>query len=152
KAEIDRLKGLLFFVNRIAAAPPPRLVNEWSVRGVHQANNAVIHAAGQVRSQVGEFEFLAECRNARRSRRRIDTLRESRSCWRRLRNEDPDEAILFFACVTARVDAIDSEFLIGGQRRNHLALAGVGVEPPAVITAFQLAAVEPSAGKRHAAM
>jgi hypothetical protein len=40
----------------------------------------------------------------------------------------------------------------GDERRDQLALAGVGVESPAVVRAFDLLAVETSAGKRHAAM
>ena len=43
-------------------------------------------------------------------------------------------------------------FLVGGKRRNELALAGVRVESPAVIAAFDLLAVEMAARKRHAAM
>jgi hypothetical protein len=42
--------------------------------------------------------------------------------------------------------------LLRDQRRNQLALAGVGVESPAMVRAFDLFAVELSAGKRHAAM
>jgi hypothetical protein len=118
KAKIDGLEDFLLFVNGIAAAPPPCLVDERSVRRIHQPDNAVIHAAGQVGRQIGKFVFLAEGWNTRRACGGLCTLRESRSRWRRLRNKDPDEAIIFFACVTAGVDAIDSEFLIRGQRRN----------------------------------
>ncbi len=54
--------------------------------------------------------------------------------------------------IAARVNAIHFQFLIGGERRDQLALAAVCVESPSVITALDLLAVEVSAGKRHAAM
>ena len=128
-------------------------MNERSVRGIHQPDDAVIDAAGQIGGQVGEFVFVAECWNARAGLRRGSArCVESRSCGRRLRNEDPDEAVMLFAGVAAGVDAIDFEFLIGGERRNQLALAGVRVEAPAVVAAFDLIAVETSAGERHAAV
>ena len=54
--------------------------------------------------------------------------------------------------IAAGVDAVDLQFLIGGERGDELALAGVSVKPPAVIAAFHLLAIEVAAGKRHAAV
>jgi hypothetical protein len=54
------------------------------------------------------------------------------------------------ADITAGINAVDTELLVHGERRNQLALAAVGVEAPAVITAFQLLAVELPAGEWHA--
>ena len=54
--------------------------------------------------------------------------------------------------ITAGVNAVDFQLLVGGKRRNELTLAGVPIEPPAVIAAFHLLAVKVAMGKRHAAV
>ena len=59
---------------------------------------------------------------------------------------------MFFAGIAAGVDAIDFEILIGGERRDQLALAVVDVELPAVISALEIFSVEAAAVQRHAAM
>src|ERR1700730_1843393 len=131
-------------------APPPRLVDEWTVRGIHQADDAVVDGAGEVGSEIGEFVALAEFRNLRGGSGR--GLRESRAGWAGIGNEDPDEVVVFLAGIAAGVDAVDFQRLLGDERRDQLALAGVGVESPAVVGALDLLAVEVSAGKRHAAV
>jgi len=80
--------------------------------------------------------------------RRIPTSR----WWRRLRHVDPDEAVLLFAGIAACIDAIHSQFLIGGQRRNELALSIVNVKFPPVVRAFEFLPVEFSAVQRHPAV
>ena len=57
-------------------------------------------------------------------------------------DEDPDETVLLFAGIAAGVDAINFQILIGGERRDQLALAVVHVELPAVVSAFEIFSVE----------
>src|SRR6266403_3183304 len=133
-------------------APPPRLMDEGSVRGIHQADDAVVDGARQVGGEVGEFVMLAEFRNLGGGARSGRGLRESGAGWAGIGNENPDEIVALFAGIAAGVDAVDFQRLIGDERRDQLALAGVGVESPAVVGTFDLLAVEVSAGKRHAAM
>src|SRR6266436_3785886 len=133
-------------------APPPRLMDEGAVRGIHQADDAVVDGARQIGGEICEFVVLAEFRNLRRGGGRGFVLRESGAGWAGIRNEHPDEVVPFFAGIAAGVDAVDFQSLIGDERRDQLALAGVGVESPAVVGAFDLLSVEVSAGKRHAAM
>src|SRR5229473_6390059 len=133
-------------------APPPCLVDERAVRGIHKSDDAMIDGAWQVGGEIGEFVMLAEFRNLRRGSGRGHGLRESGAGWAWVGNEDPDEIIALFAGITAGVDAVDFQILIGDERRNQLALAGVSVESPPVVGAFDLLAVELSIGKRHTAM
>jgi hypothetical protein len=44
----------------VLRAPPPGLMNERAVRGIHEADDAVVDAAGQVGGEVGELVVLAE--------------------------------------------------------------------------------------------
>jgi hypothetical protein len=148
----DRLKGLLFLVNGIAAAPPPGLVDKRTVRRVHEADDAVVDTAGQVGGQVGDFVFVAEGGHAWYGKGRIGAASESGSCRDGLGHEHPDEVVVLFTGVAACVDAVDLQFLIGRQRWDELALAAMGLEPPAVVTAFKLGAVEATAGEGHATM
>jgi hypothetical protein len=148
----DRLKALLFFVNGIAAAPPPGLVDKRTVRRIHEADNAVVDTAGQVGGQVGDFVFVAEGGHAWYGKWWIGAAGESGSRRDRLWDENPDKVVVLLTGVAACVDAIDLQFLIGRQRWDELALAAAGLEPPAVVTAFKLRAVEATAGEWHASM
>src|SRR6266404_2357390 len=127
-------------------------MDEWTVRGIHQADDAVVDGAGQIGGEIGEFVMLAEFWNLGGGRGRERGLRESGAGWAGIGNEDPDEIVALFAGIAASVDAVDFKSLLGDERRDQFALAGVGVESPAVVGAFDLLAVEVSAGKRHAAM
>ena len=110
----------------------------WSTRDRH------------VGGKVGQVVFVTELGHLRRRKSGLGCFGEARSRGFGLRNEHPDIPIALLAGVAAGVDAVDFQILIGSQRRNHLALAGVGVEPPAVVAALHLLAVELAAGKRHA--
>ena len=79
-------------------------------------------------------------------------MAEARPRRTRLGNEDPDETVLLLAGIAAGVDAVNLHVLIRSQGRDQLALAGMGVEPPAMVAALQLLAVEPAAGEWHTAM
>src|SRR3981189_786039 len=133
-------------------APPPRLMDEGAVRGIHQADDSVIDGAGQVGGEIREFVVLAEFRNLGGGSGRGRGFRESGAGWAGIGNEDPDEVVALFAGIAAGVDAVDLQRLLGDERRDQLALAGMGVESPAVVGTFDLLAVEVSEGKRHAAM
>src|SRR5438445_550526 len=133
-------------------APPPRLMDEGAVCGIHQADDAMIDGARQVGGEIGEFVVLAEFRNLGGGGRSGRGLGKSRAGWAGIGNEDPDEIVALFAGIAAGVDAVDLQRLLGDERGDQLALAGVGVESPAVVGTFDLLAVEVSAGKRHAAV
>ena len=51
------LEVLLLLVNAVLAAPPPRLVNEGAVRGVHEADDAVVNGDRHFGLQVSEVVF-----------------------------------------------------------------------------------------------
>src|ERR1700674_280437 len=127
-------------------------MDEGAVCGIHQADDAVVDGARQVGGEIGEFVMLAEFWNLGGRSGSGRGLRESGAGWAGIGNEDPDEVVALFAGIAAGVDAVDFQSLIGDERRDQFALAGVGVECPAVVAAFDLLAVEVSAGKRHAAM
>src|SRR6266853_4311150 len=133
-------------------APPPCLVDEGTVCGIHQADDAVVDGAGQIGGEIGEFVVLAEFRNLWCGSGSGCGLRESGAGWAGIGYEDPDEVVAFFAGIAAGVDAVEFQRLIGDERRDQLALAGMGVESPAVVGTFDLLAVEVSAGKRHTAV
>ncbi len=59
---------------------------------------------------------------------------------------------MLLAGITPCINAVDFQRLVGGQRRNELALASLPVKSPAMVAAFNLLAVEPAMRKRHATM
>ena len=148
----DGLEIFLFLVNAVAAAPPPRLVNERSVRGVHEADDAVIDADGHVGGQIRKLVVSAELFNLRCGLRSAGGLDESRALRAGLGNVDPDETVLLLAGITAGVDAIHFQILVCRERRNELALAGVSIECPAVVGALDVGSVEVTIVERHAAV
>jgi len=50
-------------LDRMPRSPPPSLVNERSVSGIHQTDNAVIHRAGQIGGEISELVLVAELGN-----------------------------------------------------------------------------------------
>src|ERR1700675_609386 len=112
----------------------------------------MVDGARQVGGEVGEFVVCAEFRNLGGGSGSGCGLGKSRAGCAGFGNEDPDEVVELFAGIASGVDAVDLQSLLGDERRDQLALAGVGVESPAVVGAFDLLAVEVSAGKRHAAV
>ena len=65
KAHGDRLEILLLLVNAVPAPPPPCLMNKRPVRRIHESDDPVVHAAGQVGGQVGDLVLSIENRNTR---------------------------------------------------------------------------------------
>src|SRR5580698_3247292 len=100
----DRLKVLLLLVDAVAAPPPPRLVDKWPVRGIHEADDAVIHTTGQFGGQVGDLVLAAESRNLWRSQGCRNSFGESRAWRRRLGNEYPNIVVMLFARIRPGVD------------------------------------------------
>src|SRR5256884_8037995 len=132
----------------VAAAPPPSLMHKGTVRRVHQAYDAMIHAAGQVSDEVCDLVFLAERWDSRWRKWRLDGLRKS--CCRRLRfgDENPDVIVVLLAWIAAGVDSFYFQLLIGGEGRDELAFPRVGIKFSTMVAAFQPLAVEPAVGKR----
>ena len=148
----DRLEIFFLLVNAVPAAPPPCLVNERAVSGIHEADDAVIDADRHFGVQVGEFVFRAEFLDLRSGLGSFCSRGESRARRRGVGNENPNKTVLFFAFIAAGIDAIHFEILIGGERRDQLALAVVDVERPAVVSTLEIFSVESAAVQGHAAM
>src|SRR5258708_32858897 len=113
-------------------------MDEGTMRGIHQADDAVVDGARQVGGEIGEFVMVAEFRNLGGRSGRGRGLRESSAGWAGIRNEDPNEVVALFAGIAAGVDAIDFQSLLGDERRDQLALTGAGVKSPAGVRPFDL--------------
>ena len=147
KARRDGLELLLLLVDAAAASPPPRLVDERAVRGVHQADDAVVHMHGHFGGKMRDAVALAEFRELGRGEGRAIEARRIRR-----RHVNPDIAVALLARKCAGIDAVGAEFRVRGERGDFAALARVAVEFPAVITALDRFAVAMAVRKRHAAM
>ena len=108
----NRLEILALLVDTLTCAPPPGLMYEWSVRGVHQPDNSMIDGARQISSEIRELVLIAERGNPRYWNGRVGSSGESSSGRRRIGNEHPDEGVVFFARIATRVDALDLQLLI----------------------------------------
>jgi len=152
KSVRDGFEILFLFVNAVTAAPPPSLVDEGSVSGIHEANDAVVDADRHFRLEIRQLIFFAEFFNLRGGVGRLGGRGESCAGRGRIGDVDPEEPVLLLAGVAAGVDAVDFESLIGGERRDQLALAVVDVELPAVVSALEIFSVKSAAVQRHTAM
>src|SRR5271170_7129322 len=119
----DWLEILLLFVNAVAGAPPPGLVDKRPVRRIHETDDAVVDAAGQVSRQVRDLELVAERGYAWHGNPRSDGFGESCPRGKRVGNENPDVAVLLLAGVAADIDAVGLQSLLRSQRRDQTALA-----------------------------
>src|SRR5437868_1962594 len=93
----NRLEIFRLLVNAFALAPPPGLMDEWPVRGIHESDDAMIDAGGHVGDQVCKFVLVAEGGNPRHRDRRIVSFGETCTGWRGLGDEDPDKSVTLFA-------------------------------------------------------
>src|SRR3984885_8385180 len=150
KALGNGLEVLLFFVDAVAGAPPPRLMHKRPVCRGHQPDNAVVHVAGQLRRQMRSAVPVAEGWQLGRRWQRLPGLQADPSAARP-GHVDPGVSIPLLAGKCGRVDA-PGIGILAGQRWNLHALPGFRLEDPAMILAGDRAAVEPSAGERNAAM
>src|SRR5690348_10142273 len=103
----DRLELLLLFMDAVASAPPPGLMHERPVRRVHEPNDSMINAAGQVGGKIRRLVFLRKSRQLRGCERRFVAARESCASRAGIGNEDPDKAVALLAGEVAGVDTID---------------------------------------------
>lgn len=133
----NRLELLGFFADAVASAPPPSLMDERAVRGVHQADDGLVHAARQIGEKVRDFETLAEFGKLGRGGRR-----GLRRAALRIRHVHPEVTVALFTGKCAGVNAIALEPGVGHERGDFAALAGMRVESPAVIGTFDCGAVE----------
>src|ERR1700733_11209403 len=120
---------------------------ERPVRRVHQADDGLVHAAGQVGIEMRHFVAGAEDRQFRRCGRRL-----ADGAAFRIREERPDVAVALLAGKTPGVDSFAFEFGILAERRDGLALPGVRLELPAVVGALYVLAVELAERKRKRAV
>lgn len=146
------LEILLLLVNAVLGAPPPGLMDERTVRGIHKADDAVIDADRHLCLEVSEFIFVAELFDLRRGVTRFFGLGETCSGRDGIRDVDPYEIVALLAWVTAGVDAVNLESLIGSKRRDRLTLSVVHVELPAVVKALEAFTVKLATVQRHATM
>src|SRR5713101_9655768 len=92
----NRLELLFLRVNAAPAAPEPRLVHEWPMRWVHQADDSVVDMRGQLARQMRNLVFFAEHRE-RGSRSNF--FRQPRS---RCVHVHPNVAVAFLAGIVPR--------------------------------------------------
>ena len=148
----DGFEVFSLLVNAVATAPPPGLVDEGSVGGIHQADDSVVYAYGHFSSEIGELIFVAELFDLGRGLGSFGWFGGSRALRARVGDVGPDEFVLLFAGIAAGVDAVHSHRLIRGKRGDELALSVMHVELPAVIRALEIFAVELSGIQGHAAV
>ena len=139
-------------MNAVAGAPPPRLMNEWSVSRVHKANDAVVDADWHLGLQISELVLVAKLLDYRSGLGSLVRLREACTLRARIRDEYPYKVVLLFARITSRIDAIDFHRLIGSERGNQLALSVVRIELPAVVGALEILAIKLARVEGHPAM
>src|ERR1700722_5218629 len=100
KAVRNRLEVFLLLMNTVAAAPPPNLMAQRSVRRIHQSNDTVIDTHRHVGGEISQLIFAARCLFERcvpelfyhrRGVRRFLRLAESYVLRTGVRNKNPDE-------------------------------------------------------------
>ena len=102
-------------MDAVAAAPPPGLMHKGSMRGIHQPDDAVVHAHRHVGGQIGKLVFVAKLLHLRGWVGSVGRLRDTCTRGRRVRHVDPDEAVLFVARIAPGVNAVHTQFLIRGE-------------------------------------
>src|SRR5271166_2275290 len=144
----DGLEVLFLFVDAGLFAPPPGLVDEGSVGRVHEADDAVVDVAGQVGGEMRTAGTGAELGDFGRR----GLLAGTGASGAGLGDVDPGVSVTLFAGKSGGIDLRGIECVAGGERGDLLALAAGGLEGPSVVFAGELMPVEPSAGKRDAAV
>ena len=129
-------------MHRMARSPPPGAVHERAMRRVHQPDHRVVDrgakAHGFDEARRGRFGKAVEPRDLRRPARVVAEI-------------DPDVALRLASRVTRHAHRRQIELLTLGERRDRGA-PPIGRKAPAVIAAFDLAAVELAGRERHAAV
>ena len=111
----DRFKILLLFVDALLLTPPPGLVHERAVSGIHEADDAVIDADRHFGLQIGEFVLAAEFFDLWSFVSRLGWRRESSAGGSWIGHEYPDEVVLLFAVIASGVNAFHFQLLVGSQ-------------------------------------
>src|SRR5262245_25946863 len=112
----------------------------------------MIDAGRHVRCEIRSAILIGKFGQSRRRSRGLFPLSRTSASRSPFWNEHPDETVALVAGVTPGIDSINLQRLIQRQRWNQAALPAMSVEAPAVLTAFDLFAVEEPARERHTAM
>src|SRR3954469_11763897 len=149
EAHRDGLEILLLFVDRVSAAPPPGLMDEWPVGGIHQPDDAVVYRCRHFSGEMGQGVFVGKSWHPWRRRDAADLRLSSLPGGGAGRHEYPEKSVAFLARECARVDAIHFQLGIFGKRRDLAALSALRLEAPTVVAALHLLAIEASVGERN---
>ncbi len=114
---------------------------------MHQADDAVINVAGEIGGEMRGAKVSGELWQLGNRRKRLADATFARG-W----HVNPGVAIAVLARQGARVDPGRIERVGAGERGDLGALAGAGLEAPAVVFALHGFAIEPAGGERNAAM
>lgn len=146
---LDGFEVLGFFVDAGAAAPPPGAVDEGTVRGVHEADDAVVDVAGEVGGEVRGAEAGAEFGELGDGGE-LGGVGDAAGAggW----DVDPGVAVALGDGEGVGEDFCGSEVVEAGEGGDLFAAAGAGLEAPAVVFALDGFAVEPTGGEGDAAM
>src|ERR1700759_5230253 len=104
KAIGNRLELFGFVANAVPSAPPPCLVDERAVRGIHEPDDGLIDSAGEISPKLHR---LMPCTESGQFRDRRRGLRRSAF---RIGHENPDIAVAFFTTKTSSQNALALEF------------------------------------------
>src|ERR1700739_3120630 len=145
----NRLEALGFFADAGPGSPPPGLVNEGSVRRIHEADDAMIHIAWQVGGKVSGAEARTE----------FDEVGDGPSlCCLTFSTGagtsdiHPGVTVALITGEGGRIDAGGVEVVVAGERRDQLATAAAWLELPAVIAAGDAIAIKPTFAEWDSAM
>src|ERR1017187_10055057 len=151
EAAVDGLELFLLLVDTLLRTPPPGLMNEGTMRRIHEPDDAVVHVTRQISPKMRAAITLAELGNLW-NRRQFRGIIHAQLASARLRNVHPHMAVALLARKRRSVNTCGVEGVLARQRRTLAALPRYGLEGPAVILAGNLPSIEPSVGKRNAAV
>ena len=148
KTARNRLEGFLLLANAVAASPPPGAVHERTVSRIHQPDDGGIHAAGQGRGEMRKAIVAAVLRQFRHRRQRAVGRRTPFGVG----EIGPDVTVAFLAREAAGKDAAALQLRVVRDGGNDATLAGMRVETPAVVGAFDGLPVIMAKRKREGAV
>src|SRR6266851_2362564 len=102
----NRLELLFLGMNAAAATPEPRRMHKRPVRGIHQADDAVVDVRRQLAIEMRDFVLLAERRQLRWLR---NLRRQERSGCAYIH---PDIAIPLFARIMSRENSLHLKLVL----------------------------------------
>src|SRR5664280_1089660 len=104
EAAVDGLELLLLLVDTLLRTPPPGLMNERTVRRIHEPDDAVVYVTRQVSPQVRAAITLAELRDLW-NRRQFRRIIQAQLASARLGNVHPHMAVALLAGKRSSVNA-----------------------------------------------